>query len=120
MTLHTPFWRPTFDPNAVLIVFAWPRNFTHKGRTPRKGEILDKEGVAPNVLRALYESRWVRMAEPHELPPALDQLNPYQSVPPSDSGDVTQTTGEQPGDGGTDPKAAYAAKAAEKSRAKRK
>jgi len=110
------FWQDKFDPAATLVVAAWPSGFTHKGRAPRRGEILDKSGVAPNILRAMYESRWVRMAEPHEIPP---------SVSPSPTGNVTQTTGEPSGESppataamglsdGTepDPKAAYAEKLA--------
>lgn len=62
------FWQDhEFNPEATFIVAGWLPGFTHKGYTPKRGTVFDKDGVRPDRLRSLYESRWIRMAEPGEL-----------------------------------------------------
>jgi len=62
------FWQLPFDPDATFIVSNWRPGFTHNGVVPTKGAVFDKAGIKPNVLQELYEQRWIRMAEAHELP----------------------------------------------------
>lgn len=75
------FWQDhEFNPEATFIVAGWLPGFTHKGYTPKRGTVFDKDGVRPDRLRSLYESRWIRMAEPGELafiapaPEAIDAV----------------------------------------------
>lgn len=61
------FWHDhEFNADATFIVAGWLPGFTHKGIVPQKGKVFDKAGVRPDRLRALYEQRWIRMAEPGE------------------------------------------------------
>ena len=71
--MNPKYWLPKFDPSAVFIIANWRPGFTHGGTVPARDSVLDTTGIRPDTLRALYENRWIRMAEPGELPdPVVD------------------------------------------------
>lgn len=70
------FWQDhEFDAGATFIVASWRPGFTHMGAVPRNGDVFDKTGVRPDRLRSLFESRWIRMAGPGEIPAAPAELD---------------------------------------------
>ncbi len=70
MASHQPkYWQPDFDPSATFTVAAWPAGYTVRGHAPRRGEVFNTQGFRPQLLRSMYESRWIEMAEPAKVLP---------------------------------------------------
>lgn len=102
------FWQDhLFDPAATFIVANWRPGFTHKGSVPKSGAIFDKSGVRPDRLRSLYESRWIRIANPGELAQVAPSHTDLMVGP--ETIDISPDTDTDPT---VDGKAAYAEKAA--------